>query len=87
MRKGWKSERDKKMTTPHGFRTNSNWRYRVIKKYRRRAIKFRELSKTKEEFAAWDQVVTWFESILKQSFVNQNDSIGLPMIWIENKSE
>jgi len=64
-----------------GRRTPSNWRYRVIKHYLRRVVKFKERAKTYEEYLAWKKVEEWFMTILsKKRFNEKNQSIGLPLI-------
>jgi len=55
------------------------WRRKVIKKYRKRALKFREKSKTPEEIIAWSKVIEWFDSILKHTRLNENGAISLPL--------
>jgi len=55
------------------------WRRKVIKRYRRRAMKFREESKTPEEIIAWSKVIQWFDSILKNTIMNHNEAIALPL--------
>jgi len=55
------------------------WRRKVIKKYRKRALKFREKSKTPEEIIAWSKVIEWFDSILKNTRLNHNEAISLPL--------
>jgi len=55
------------------------WRRKVIKRYRRRSMKFREKSKTPEEIIAWSKVIQWFDSILRNTILNHNDAISLPL--------
>jgi len=55
------------------------WRRKVFKRYRRRAMKFREESKTPEEIIAWSKVIQWFDSILRNTILNHNKAIALPL--------
>lgn len=63
-----------------GHRSPNSWRYQVIKRYRRRALLFRERCKTIEEKFAWSAVIQWFDSILKNKGLNQYDVIVLPEV-------
>jgi len=58
-------------------RSASNWRYKIIKGYKRRAQKFEDEATTPEEKAVWGEVREWFESILHQRRLNENDAIVL----------
>ena len=59
----------------------SNWRYRVIKKYKHRAQKFRDETNLEAERNAWQKVVDWFDSILRlDRFVKPNGDIGLVQV-------
>jgi len=59
-------------------RTASSWRYNTMKKYRRRAEKFKNRATTQEEILAWDKVLHWFDCIINRNrFLNKNGSIGL----------
>ena len=53
------------------------WRYKVIKRYRRRAQKFKDEARTIEEKMAWLKVIKWFEDILDHRELNQNEAISL----------
>ena len=64
------------------YRTDT-WRRKVIKKYKRRAIKFHDESDTNEEKQAWKKVIRWFETILEKSRLNKNEAISLPFFDIE----
>ena len=61
-----------------GIRNSSNWRYRVMKKYKHRAEKFLRQADTKEERDAWQTVVKWFTDILSRRRMTPNGAIGLP---------
>ena len=54
------------------------WRRKVIKRYKRRAMKFQEDASTVEEKMAWLKVSKWFDTILKKSRLNKNGAISLP---------
>jgi hypothetical protein len=61
----------------------SNWRYRVIKKYKHRAQKFMLEAASQEEQNAWKKVVDWFDSILRlDRFVKESGSLGLVQVEI-----
>ncbi len=61
-----------------GLRGPSNWRYRVIKGYKQRAEQFRDRSQTDEQRQAWSEVVSWFNSILKDNrIITPTGAIGL----------
>lgn len=47
------------------MRKYGNFKYRVIKRLRRRAITFRDEANTKEKRDAWTDVVNWFDSFFK----------------------
>lgn len=66
-----------------GYRSAGSWRYRVIKRYRRRARKFRDEGKTIEEKLAWVAVIKWFESILDEKQLNEKDELVLPFEAVE----
>lgn len=63
-----------------GKRKPETWRYAVIKRYKNRASKFMDESRTPEEWLAWMKVVQWFDSILDHRFLNKNGSIAIPEI-------
>ncbi|GAH28000.1 unnamed protein product [marine sediment metagenome] len=42
-------------------------------------MKFREESKTPEEIIAWSKVIQWFDSILRNTILNHNEAIALPL--------
>ena len=65
--------------TNRGRYSTGVWRRKIIKKYRRRALKFREESETLEQILAWSKVIEWFDSILKHTVMNKNDAISLPL--------
>jgi len=68
----------------HGLRSASNWRYRIMKKYKRRAEKFLERSESLEEKKAWLNVIKWFDAIInRKRFTNPNGAIGIPQDEIE----
>jgi len=47
------------------MRKYGNFKYKVIKRLRTRAITFRDESNTKEKYNAWNEVVEWFDSFFK----------------------
>lgn len=67
--------------------TGGSWRYRTIKHYRRRAVKFRDKSDTIEGKIAWSAVIQWFDDILSRKHLNKNDSIVVPLITTEELDE
>ena len=73
--------------TKGGFRSGTSWRYQVVKRYRKRAAKFRDCSQSKQEKEAWAQVVNWFDSILNMRLVNGKGAIGLPAVIINDCGE
>jgi len=61
-----------------GGRSPSNWRYIIIKKYKHRAEKFYNESKTVEEKMAWSKVIKWFNDILtRKRFITFSGAIGI----------
>lgn len=48
-----------------GLRKYGNFKYKVIKRMRRRAITFMDEANTKEKREAWTDVVRWFDSFFK----------------------
>jgi hypothetical protein len=61
----------------------SNWRYRVIKRYKHRAQEFMTQAVSQEEQNAWKKVVDWFDSILRlDRFVKDNGDIGLVKVEV-----
>lgn len=64
-------------------RSTGSWRYQIIKGYKRRAQKFQEKATTVEEKMAWLKVIKWFESILSHRELNNNDTIVLPPVKLE----
>ena len=64
------------------YRTSSNWRYRVIKHYKKRAEKFMREAESFEERRAWKKVIQWFDDILSRKYLNHNNAIGIPMVDI-----
>jgi len=46
-------------------RKYGNFKFKVIKRLRRRAITFRDEANTPEQYNAWDDVVKWFDSFFK----------------------
>lgn len=65
-----------------GIRSASNWRYNVIKRYKKRAETFRRQSETFEEREAWKKVSSWFNDILKTRFLNSSGAIGIPQVQL-----
>ena len=63
-----------------GYRNANNWRYRLIKKYKRRAQKFHIDADSFEERKAWGKVVDWFTSILNKKYLSENNTIRLPSV-------
>ena len=47
------------------MRKYGNFKYRVIKKMRRRAMTRMDEANTTELYTAWKEVVTWFDSFFK----------------------
>jgi len=69
-----------------GWRSASNFRYKLIKKYKHRAEKFMLNSITAEEREAWAKVVSWFDSVLKNNReITKDESIGLRKIEEEEE--
>lgn len=62
-----------------GYRSYANMKYKLIKGMRNRAITFRDKSETIEKKEAWDEVVKWFNSFLKEEYrcTTKNGAIGL----------
>ena len=60
--------------------STGHWRYKVMKLYRRRAQRFRDLSLTFEEKQAWGKVIKWFDSILDYRYLNEGGAICIPEI-------
>jgi len=46
-------------------RRYGNFKYKVIKRLRNRAITFMGEANTPEKYSAWKEVVTWFDSFFK----------------------
>ena len=63
--------------TSHGYRASSNWRYRVMKRYKQRAEKFYQESQTVEERKAWAKIIRWFDTILLKRSLTPKGAIGL----------
>ena len=72
--------------TRRSIRNSSNWRYRVIKRYKRRATHFLDIATSEEEKKAWLEVIKWFDTILNKRFVNSNGAIAIPKT-VEGKPE
>ena len=47
------------------MRRYDNFKFKVIKRLRARAMTFRDEANTPEKKKAWDEVVTWFDSFFK----------------------
>jgi len=47
------------------MRKYDNFKFRVIKKMRARALTYRDESNTPEQYKAWEEVVDWFDSFFK----------------------
>ena len=58
-------------------RSPAAWRRRLVKKMKRKALKFQDDAKTPEECLAWDKVVTWCQSILSYSEIREKGDLGL----------
>jgi len=58
-------------------RSPAAWRRRLVKKMKRRALKFQDEAETPEEAKAWGKVVSWCTDILSYSELRGNDDLGL----------
>jgi hypothetical protein len=72
------------MSNHHGFRSGPNFYYRKIKRFKHRAETFRDESKTPEEKVAWEAVISWFDSILRnERCITPTGAIGLHPLVID----
>lgn len=60
-------------------RSRGNWKYRLVKKMKHRALKRIDRASTIERREAWKEIVAWLDDILDNGrYVNKNGSIAIP---------
>ena len=65
----------------HGNRAIKGWKKKILRRYRKRAQKFRDEAKSPEQKVAWDTVIEWMNSALRVRFEDERIS------WMEKNRQ